>query len=134
MSEENVKIVRRVVDAWGQGDFALAAQLFDPAIRFETFMPDADEYVTAAGIDELAAFMRDWLAQWRDYRVAGDDFRAIEPDRVFVSVRQIATGKGSGAVVEGPGYCVFRVRDQKVISLVLHYDRAKALEAAGLSE
>ena len=134
MSEERLRIVRQVVDAWEKGDFTRAAQRFDPAIRFETFMPDADEYVTASGISELATFMRDWLAQWRDYRIAGDDFRPVEPDMVLVSVRQIGTGKGSGAVVEGPGYCVFRVRDEKVISLALHYDRAKALEAAGLSE
>ena len=133
MSEENLTIVRRVVEAWERGDFALAGQSFDPAIQFETFMPDAGEYVTASGTSELAAFMRDWFAQWRDYRIAGDDFIAVDSDTVFVAVRQIATGKGSGAVVESPGYCVFRVRDKRVISLVLHYDRARALEAAGLS-
>jgi ketosteroid isomerase-like protein len=134
MSQENVEIVRRVVDAWEKGDFVAAAQRFDPEIEFETFMPDADETVKASGTNELAVFMRDWFAQWRDYRIVGDDFRGVGPDTVLVSVRQLATGKHSGAVVEGPGYCVFRIRDRKVISLVLHYDRDKALKAAGLAE
>jgi ketosteroid isomerase-like protein len=134
MSEENVKIVHRVVEAWEKGDFVAAAQMFDPEIEFETFMPDADENVTTSGTHGLAAFMRDWLAQWRDYRIAGDEFREVGTDTVLASVRQLATGKHSGAVVEGPGYCVFGIRDGKVISLGLYYDREKALKAAGLSE
>lgn len=41
-----------------------------------------------------------------------EDFSATGPDTVFVGVRQTATGKGSGAVVESPGYRIFRVREK----------------------
>jgi hypothetical protein len=32
-------------------------------------MPDAGENVPAQGLAQLEAFTRDWLAQWRDYRI-----------------------------------------------------------------
>jgi ketosteroid isomerase-like protein len=131
---ENIETVRRILDAWGQGDFRTQADALDPDIAFETFMPDAVENVVARGSAQLEAFTREWLAQWRDYRVVGEEFRVIGPDRVFVSVRQVGTGGHSDVEVDSPGYTVWRLRDGKVVELSLHYDRGEALGTAGLTE
>lgn len=133
MSQENVKVVRSVLAAWAAGDFQREAERFDPEIRFETFMPDADQNVVARGLDEIAAFTRDWLAQWRSYRIVPEEFQAVGADTVFVSVRQVAVGKESGIEVESPGFCVWTLRRGKVAKVTLHYDRAEALDAAGLT-
>jgi ketosteroid isomerase-like protein len=133
MSEENVEIVRGILDSWAKGDFRTETQPFDPELSFETFMPDADGAVTAHGLREVEAFSRDWLAQWRLYRIIGEEFRDVD-DKVFVSVRQVAAGGQSGVEVESPGFTVWTLREGSVVRLSLHYDRPEALEAAGLSE
>jgi ketosteroid isomerase-like protein len=95
-------------------------------------MPDANESTVAKGLGEVEAFTRSWLAQWDEYRIVAEEFRAVERDKVLVSVRQVAKGRRSGAQVESPGFSVWTLRDGKVVGLSLHYDRAEALEAAGL--
>ena len=134
MSQENVEIVRLVLAEWERGDFRAPAKLLDPEIAFETFMPDANENVVAHGFAEFRAFTRDWLAQWRDYRIVAEEFQEVGQDKVFVSVRQVATGQHSGVEVQSPGFSVWTLRRGKVVKLSLHYDRDKALEAAGLKE
>ena len=134
MSQENVEIVRLILTAWERGNFGAPAEVFDPEVTFETWMPDTAENVVARGFAELEAFTRDWLAQWRGYRIVEDEFQAVGPDKVFVAVRQLARGRHSGVEVESPGFSVWTLRDGKVVKLSLHYDRDNALEAATLSE
>jgi ketosteroid isomerase-like protein len=133
MSQENVEIVRRILGGWALGDFAAWKALIDPGITFETFMPDASEDVVARGSAEFEAFTRDWLSQWRDYRIVAEEFQGIGPDRVFVPLTQIGSGRSSGVEVKSPGFSVWTLRLGKVVNLSLHYDRDKALEAVGLS-
>jgi ketosteroid isomerase-like protein len=133
MSQENVEIVRGILDSWARGDFRAETQPFDPELSFETFMPDAGGAVTANGLREVQAFSRDWLAQWRRYRIIGEEFRDVG-DKVFVSVRQVAAGGQSGVEVESPGFAVWTLRGGSVVRLSLHYDRAEALQAAGLQK
>ena len=131
---ENVEIVRRILEDWGRGDFAGPVRLFDPDVAFETFMPDADENVVARGADELKAFTRDWLAQWSDYRIVAEDVHEVDDQTVFASVRQRAAGRHSGAEVDSLGFSVWTLRDRKVVRLSLHYSKDDALGAAGLSQ
>jgi ketosteroid isomerase-like protein len=97
-------------------------------------MPDAGEAVTLEGWDQFETFVRDWLAQWMEYGVTGEAFETVGDDKVLVSGRQIATGHRSGAAVESPAFAIWTFRDDRVVSLTLHYDRTDALEAAGLPE
>jgi ketosteroid isomerase-like protein len=102
MSQENVEIVRGILDTWEQGDFRTAADLFAPDVTSEAFMPDATHNLVARGLAEVKLFTRDLLAQWRAYRIVAEEFKDV-----------------SGG---------------KVTGLSLDYDRARALEAAGLRE
>lgn len=134
MSHENVEIVRGILGSWAHGDFRTGAAHFDPKVAFQTFMPDADGPVTARGLEEVEAFTRDWLAQWRLYRIVGEEFQAVGSDKVFVSVTQVAAGGQSGVAVESPGFAVWTLRRGRVVKLSLHYDEAEALETAALPE
>jgi ketosteroid isomerase-like protein len=134
MSEENVEVVRQIYAEWERGNFEAALPLLDAEVTFETFMPDSNETVVVHGLERLASFMRDWFGQWRDYRVSGDEFRAVGTDHVFVAGRQAGTGRQSGAEVDSPGFTVWTFRAGKVVRLLAHYDRDAALEAVGLRE
>lgn len=134
MSQVNVEIVRRTYAEWKRGNLQAGVELFDPEIVFEAFMPDSSERVLVHGPEEVEAFMREWLLQWRDYRLIGDEFRAVGKDKVFVAGRQAATGRQSGVAVEGPTCSVWTFRGGKVVRLLFDTDRRKALEADGLEE
>ena len=135
MSEENyVEIVRRTYSAWEQGNFAEARQLFDSEVVFESVMPDSSERIVAHGPEGIEAFMREFLAQWRDYRLYGEDFRQVGIEIVLVEGHQSGIGRRSGVAVESPVFSVWTFRNGKVIRLIMEFDRRKAREAAGLSE
>jgi ketosteroid isomerase-like protein len=135
MSQENVEIVKGIYAEWEKGNFRAALPVLDREITFETWMPDSnDEIVTLHGLERLDDFMRDWFGQWEDYRVTGDEFRAVGTDHVFVAGRQAGVGRTSGAAVDSPGFTVWTFRAGKVVRLLAHYDRNAALEAAGLSD
>lgn len=133
MSEENVKIVRTIYAEWKLGNFRTGMELFDPEIVFESFMPDSSERVVVHGPEGVEAFMREFLAQWRDYRLIGEEFREVGKDKVFVVGRAAATGRQSGVAVESPTFSIWTFRGDKVVRLLFDPDRRKALEAAGLS-
>jgi ketosteroid isomerase-like protein len=132
MTEGNVQIVRRIYAEWARGNFAAAQEWYDPEIRFEAWMPDSSENVTVHGLADLRDFTDSWFAQWKNYRVIGDEFHDAGNDRVFVGGRQAASGHQSGVEVESPGFAVWTFRGGKVAELFLDYDRRRALEAAGI--
>ena len=133
MPQDNVEIVRAIYAEWAQGRMTAGVERFAPEIRFESFMPDSDERVVAHGADEIEAFMRAFLAQWRDYRVFAKEIRDLPPDRVLVIGRQSAVGRGSGALVEDTMNSLWTLRDGSVIAVVFERDRARVLAAAGLA-
>ena len=134
MSRENVDIVRAIYAQWEQGNFEAGTAFFDPEITFESFLPDANENVVVHGLDQLQVFTREWFAQWRHYRIIGEEFVGVGSDKVFVSGRQAATGLQSGVEVESPAFSTWTLRGGKVVKFSAHYDRTKALEAVGLRE
>ena len=134
MSEENVEIVRQTYVEWRRGNMKAGVERFDPEIVFESFMPDASERIVVSGPAEVEAFMREFLRDWRDYRLIGDEYHQAGATRVFVRGRQAAVGRESGAAVEDTMYSVWTFRDGKVVHLIFDRDRQRALEAAGLQE
>jgi ketosteroid isomerase-like protein len=133
VSEENVELVRGVYAEWAQGNMRAGVPMFDPEIVFESFMPDASDEVVAHGPEGVQAFMREFLAQWTNYRIVGEDFRDAG-DKVLVAGRQKARGKKSGVEVEQPMFAIWTFRSGKVVGLRFTPFRDVALEAAGLRD
>ncbi len=129
-----MEIVRSIYEGWAQGDLNAGVGLFDPEIVFESFMPDASERAVAHGPEGVAAFMGEFLNQWRHYRLFADEIRAVGDDAVYVEGRQVGTGRQSGVAVEGPTCSVWKFRNRKVVGLLFDTDGQAALEAAGLPE
>jgi len=133
MAQENVEIVKEIYAQWARGNMSAGVEMFDTEIAFESFMPDANDRVLADGPEEIAAFMREFLAQWADYRLIGEEFREVGT-KVFVAGRQAARGKLSGVEVEQPMLSVWTFRDGKVVGLRFTPFREEALNAVGLSD
>jgi ketosteroid isomerase-like protein len=136
MSEENVEIVRRAIDAWNRRDIDALIALSDPEGEYVNH-PTAVEPGTRRGRDEIAAVMR---AQWELLT----DGR-WETDQIYDRGEEvIALGRisrrmpGSDARLEGQSLISYKIRSGKMVRIeVLAFGRDEvhpALEAAGLTE
>ena len=74
-----------------------------------------------------------WFDTWDDYRTELEE--VVEGgDSVVFLVHLTARGKASRVKVDIRFYAHVKVRDDKVVHIFDHRDRAAALEVAGLSE
>jgi ketosteroid isomerase-like protein len=131
MSESHVDLVRRGLDAFNRKDAGAV---------LETLHPDAElvpmrsllEGGAYQGHQGLRRFMEEMDDDWETYRLAGEEFRAVGPDRVLVLGRVVATGRASGVAVDSPAAWLCYVRDGRVTRVRFYSDPAEAIEAAGL--
>lgn len=134
MSEENVAIVRRLYTGWELGDLR-AADFFHDEIehsRIGSELPGINgEW---RGMEALGLAMASYLNALADLRIKAERVIDIGGDRVLVLSRHIARGKTSGLPFEHELGDLFTLSDGKVLRYVSYWDRADALEAAGLSD
>jgi ketosteroid isomerase-like protein len=136
MSQENVEIARRVVDAWNRRDLEAILALGDPDGEFVN-SPTAVEPGTRRGSDEIAAVAR---AQWEILLDARQEIDRIydRGDEIIVLGRLSRRMPGSEARIEDRSLASFKFHDGKVTRLqVLGFGATEvqeALKAAGLTE
>jgi ketosteroid isomerase-like protein len=128
MSEENVKTVREIWDAYSRGDYDRVAGFHDPDIVVAT-LEDGVVY----GNDAVLANYKRWNEAWEKAETTLEEVIGHR-DRVFLAVRFRARGRASEVEVDTRWYEVWMLRDGKVLRIDEYDDRAEALEAAGLSE
>jgi ketosteroid isomerase-like protein len=121
MSNENVEIVRRFV----LGDFDEVLAYVDPGIVWNPVEESPTE-----GPAAVRASTERWKREWDDYELTPEDFVDMG-DRVLVTVRFRARGRGSGIAVGARLYDLFTLRDGKIVRMDQFSERSEALEAAG---
>jgi len=132
MSEENVEIVRRTVEAYAAGDIETALEAYDPSVEFDVSMarPEGGVYHGPQGVEEG---VQAWVGRWAAY-----DFEVEEiidaGDRVLIVVRESGRGERSGVEVDQHTFWVNTMRGGKIVRAELFNERNRALKAAGLSE
>ena len=133
MSQENVEVIRRLYEHWTTGDFP--ADPFDPDVehsRIGAQTPDMEG--RWLGLDEFSTVFREYLQALSDLRIEAERIIDLSGDRVLVLSRQTARGKQSGVPVEHELGELFTLRDGKIVRYESYWNRAEALEAAGLRE
>ena len=119
MSQENVEIVRRVVDAWNRRDEEELVALGDPEAKWVN-SPTAVEPGTRRGTNELRAV---WRMQW-EILLDG----RIEIDRIYDRGEEIvALGRLSRRMPEGDA----RIEDRWLGSWRIREGRVVRAEALG---
>ena len=134
MSQENVEVVRRMVEVqFGSGDafdLGLVADDFEWVLTGTPF----EGRSVWRGREEWVEFVRLWTQGFDDFSF--QVVRSIDAgdDRVVVLLHQSATGKESGVPVEWDNGIVCELRDGRVVRSTNYLSHDEALEAAGLSE
>jgi ketosteroid isomerase-like protein len=136
MSQENVEIVRRMLIAFRNGDWAAAAEPLDPDIEMDTTRtPISGLDRVYNGLEEVAAFWREWLEAWGAQNYEDPELIDAGDQVVTWTTGHRIQGRGSGIEVAVPPYAwVATLRDGKVVRGTMYMDKAEALEAAGVRE
>jgi ketosteroid isomerase-like protein len=135
MSQENVEIVRRLINAWNRQDIEGMLALIDPEGEYVN-APAAVEPGTRRGHDEIVAVAR---TQWESLPGALWEIDQLHSrgDEVITVGRVSRAMPGSDARVDNLILQSWRFRDGKVIRLEMlgaGPEFQEALEAAGLEE
>ena len=137
MSEQNVEIVREVLDlinlsASGEPD----PRLFDllaPDVKLDmsrrTFNPDVYQ-----GYADLRRFRQELSEVWEDFSITHE--RMIDAGESVVVIETIrGRGRGSGvAVTHHQSAMIWTLGEGMVVSMEAYPDPQEALEAVGLAE
>jgi hypothetical protein len=133
MSQENVELHHRAIDAFNRRDLGAYLTLNDPEVEFtpyEVWVQGGEPYRGHAGVrswwEESFAVFPDLRAEVYEIRDFGD--------RTFAGGLIRGQGAGSGASIERPMWLANEWRDKKTVWWCSFESEAEALEAVGLSE
>ncbi len=132
MSEENVEIVRRVVEAFNEGGVEAAQELFADELEFHE-PPEQPAPRVARGREEAAKMFGEFEEAWEEHRTEPEEIRAVGSDKVLLLSVEHFRGR-DGLEVSSPLGAVFTVSDGKIVRWQAFWDRQTALAAAGLSQ
>jgi ketosteroid isomerase-like protein len=135
MSQENVDLVWRLVEAFNGRDMEGLAEASHEDLEFVSVLTAVDTGgATYRGSETWTSYFAAMDETWEEWQV--EDFRVFDggEDRVVGVFRIVGTGKHSGAPVEHEIGLAYRIREGKLWRMRSYLDPAEALEAAGLSE
>ena len=126
MSPSKVERLRAVYAEWARGNLRAGGELFADDILFEPLSDGRSVYV---GREAVARQMREFLAQWSDFRIEAAELAEVG-DAVVVTERQRARGSSSGIETEMTFYAVWIFREDLVARVRWESERETALELA----
>ena len=136
MSEENVALVRDLLDSFARRDHERAFEFYAPDIEWdasglEQTIPDL--VGVYRGHDGVRTYWRRWLQAWKDIEFEVEDILDGGEEIVALIRNQRMWGRTTGIPVDFPPYAlVFTVRDGKVTRWRSFPDQEEAFEAAGV--
>ena len=130
MSQENVELVRRALDVFNRGEDAL--DLLDPEIVWTTtgLFVEPDIY---RGHGDVRRYVEALRNEFEELHVEPDEPIAVG-EHVIVPARLTGRGRLSGAPIDATFTMLFSLREGKIVRIRNYWQKAEALEAAGLRE
>ncbi len=135
MSQENVALARRAIDALNRRDFDALLAFLSPDVVWEALEG-------VSGIGQLyrgRAEVREWIALMLEnteegIRIEIEQMADLGDDRVFIAVVLTARRRGSGVQFEYRTWQVVWFADGLITRRQVFWTRAEALRTAGLRE
>jgi ketosteroid isomerase-like protein len=139
MSQENVELVRRLLEMFAKREHEAVFAFYAPDIEWDARNFNAPGFTDLVGVyrghEGVRTYWRRWLEAWKDLDFEVQDVLDADDEVVALIRNQRQWGRHSGIVTEMPPYgLVFTIRDGKVVRWRAYFDQESALESAGLSE
>ena len=132
MSQQNVAVAKRVIDAYNERALDLLSELVTPDFEFFPAMLREVEGRSYRGRDGMAEYFEEAAETWEHTKVVAEEIRDLG-DRVLALGRLFGRGRGSGIEVDMPQGSLSELRGTRM-SRTRATSHAEALEAAGLEE
>jgi SnoaL-like domain len=135
MSQENVEIVRRIIEEGLPIDR-------DPEQLLDIWDPRGDYYPVEEfpearpchGVEEIAHFFSDFQQAWQHFEITVKAITPVCDDRVLLHTTLSAEGRESGLKLQQELFSAFWLRHGRVFRQEDHFTLPGALHALGLSE
>ena len=132
MSQENVEIVRRSVEAMVREDWDAAVTDFTSTMEgHDHDIPGADVYI---GPDGFRKWISEWSESWDTWTLEDMEYRSVSKDKVLLLQRMKATGRTSGLEIDRLDGVVYTLAGGSIARIDYFNSPQQALEAVGLSE
>jgi len=132
MSQENVEIVRRALDAF-DADLTGMARFWDPEIDWRAIEGAPDDVGLFKGHDAMRRYYRQWFETFDDFRIETEEL-IDAGEQVVAMVHAMGRMKGSDAQADMRLGVVFTVKDELIVRGREFASRDEALEAVRVSE
>jgi ketosteroid isomerase-like protein len=132
MSEENVEVIRRIVEAFDRGGVETALRYFDPEIKW-VGPPEWLEDHLYEGHEGLRRLAGQWTENFDDYRLDAERF-IDTPGGVVALLFARGHIKGSGMPIGQALTWICQVSGGRAKHVQVYFSWEEGLEAAGLSE
>jgi ketosteroid isomerase-like protein len=133
---ENLDLVRSIYAGWERGDYN-SAEWAHAEIEYVILHRGGFSPVSAKGRTEMREAARANIDAWAQLRIAAEEYRVLDSERVLVLDDVSGRGKRSGLEIGqfgAGGAHLFHVRGGMVTRLVVYDDRDRAFADLGLEE
>ena len=141
MSQENVELVRRLLEMFAAREHEAVFAFYDREIEWNAEVSPGglglvdDLQGVYHGHDGVRTYWRRWLQAWKDLTFEVEDIVGAGDEVVALIRNQRQWGRQSGIVTEMPPYgLVFTIRDGKVVRWQSYPSHSSALAAVGLAD
>jgi ketosteroid isomerase-like protein len=132
MSQENVEIVRRWVDAYNRRDWTATQRLYTPNAEIDWSRSRGPLRGVYRGQEGIEAFANEFFSIFEAIRLEVHDYAAGGSDVVVPNTAHLQ-GRDGIEVIARSAF-VFTIEKGLIRRLRMFQERQEALEAAGLSE
>ena len=133
MSQENVEIVREVLNAGNRRDTEAMLPYVDPEVELHSAVIDGAEGNAYRGHEGVRRWMAESDAAFDVQRMEAEEWRDLG-DGVLLIGHVHARGRESGVEIDSAIAWLYTLRDGKIVLARGYLNTQEALEAAGLSE
>jgi ketosteroid isomerase-like protein len=132
MSEQNVDLVRRSIDAYNRRDFEALERLNQPDVELDWSASRGLEAGVYRGWKEVMGFYDNFIGTFEEVKAEPERF--IESgDSVVVPNSAQIRGRG-GVQTTAHSALVFELHDGRIARICLYQETGEALEAVGVRE
>ncbi len=128
MSRENVETVRRLLDAYNDGDYESSIEALDPDVELwvdPEVYPDAGLF---RGREAVVSWFMDWVESFDDYWAETDELTDAG-DWVLAVLHSGGRGRASGAPATQAWIVAYRCVGGKAARLEFHPNTERAMKA-----
>jgi len=133
VSQENVEVVRRNLEAFQHGRFDSSVALWDAEGEWTPAMAGAVDDRVYRGHAALRRYFEELFANFSEVRLHDVAFRDLG-NRVLALYRLSVRGRDSGVAIEQQGGTVYELRGGKILHGRSYLSHGEALKAVGLEE